>query len=181
VLSNEIWKPITDYPYEISSLGRVRNKQGKILKTYIQNSGYEQIKFRGVHKQIHRLVAEAFIPNPMCKTLVNHIDGNKLNNTVDNLEWVTNSENIIHARRTGLNPYNKPTSGKKCSVRKNASEKQSDYYGVLWDKSRQKWIGYVTWDKVKYLHKRFDTEELAAQARDDIVKQFNIPLPLNFI
>ena len=182
MLNIEIWKKIKDLPYEISSLGRVRNLKGKILKTYIQNCGYEQIKvaFNKTHKQIHRLVAEAFIANPENKKYVNHIDGNKLNNSVNNLEWCTNSENILHARRTGLNPYNKPTTGIKCSTRINACEKQSKYLGVHWDKARQKWKAYVVWNKVKYLQKRFDSEYNAALARDECIKNNNLPLPLNF-
>ena len=123
VLNIEEWKQIPNLPYEISSLGKTRNLQGKVLKTYVQNSGYEQIKinYQGlhIHKSIHRLVAEAFIPNPLNNPCVNHIDGNKLNNTVNNLEWCTNSENILHARKTGLNPYNKPTLGLKLKPRGN--------------------------------------------------------------
>ena len=183
VLNIEEWKQIPNLPYEISSLGKIRNLQGKVLKTYIQNSGYEQIKinYQGlhIHKSIHRLVAEAFIPNPLNKEYVNHIDGNKLNNTVDNLEWCTNSENILHARKTGLNPYNKPTLGLKLKPRSN-NTKQSQYLGVHWDKSRQRWRAVVVLDKVKYLQKRYDSEYEAALARDECIKQHNLPLPLNF-
>ena len=183
VLNIEEWKQIPNLPYEISSLGKIRNLQGKVLKTYIQNSGYEQIKinYQGlhIHKSIHRLVAEAFIPNPLNKEYVNHIDGNKLNNTVDNLEWCTNSENILHARKTGLNPYNKPTLGLKLKPRSN-NAKQSQYLGVHWDKSRQRWRAVVVLDKVKYLQKRYDSEYEAALARDECIKQYNLPLPLNF-
>lgn len=183
VLNIEKWKQIPNLPYEISSLGKIRNLQGKVLKTYIQNSGYEQIKinYQGlhIHKSIHRLVAEAFIPNPLNKKYVNHIDGNKLNNTVDNLEWCTNSENLLHARKTGLNPYNKPTLGLKLKPRSN-NAKQSQYLGVHWDNSRQRWRACVVLDKVKYLQKRYDSEYEAALARDECIKQHNLPLPLNF-
>lgn len=183
VLNIEKWKQIPNLPYEISSLGKIRNLQSKVLKTYIQNSGYEQIKinYQGlhIHKSIHRLVAEAFIPNPLNKEYVNHIDGNKLNNTADNLEWCTNSENILHARKTGLNPYNKPTLGLKLKPRNN-NAKQSQYLGVCWDKSRQRWRACVVLDKVKYLQKRYDSEYEAALARDECIKQHNLPLPLNF-
>ena len=78
VLNIEVWKQISNLPYEISSLGKIRNLKGKVLKTYIQNSGYEQIKlnYRGlhIHKSIHRLVAEVFVPNLENKPYVNHID-----------------------------------------------------------------------------------------------------------
>lgn len=183
VLNIEVWKQISNLPYEISSLGKFRNLKGKVLKTYIQNSGYEQIKlnYQGlhIHKSIHRLVAEAFIANPLNKIYVNHIDGNKLNNTVNNLEWCTNSENILHARKTGLNPYNKPTLGLKLKPRSKTA-KQSQYLGVFWDNARQQWKAYVVFNKVKYLQKRYKSEYEAALARDTCIKQYSLPLPLNF-
>lgn len=107
---NEEWKVITDYPnYMVSNLGRVRNKSGKILqpakcggvdgKTYytvkLGRNGYTEHK----NKRVHRLVAEAFIPNPHNKREINHIDGNHLNNVVSNLEWSTRSENMKHSFR----------------------------------------------------------------------------------
>lgn len=184
VLNNEVWKQIDNLPYEVSSLGKIRNLKGKVLKTYIQNSGYEQIKlnYQGlhIHKSIHRLVAETFIANPLNKLYVNHIDGNKLNNTVNNLEWCTNSENILHARKTGLNSYNKPTLGLKLKPRSKTA-KQSKYLGVFWDNARQRWKAYVVFNKVKYLQKRYKSEFEAALARDACIKQNNLPLPLNFI
>lgn len=65
-------------------------------------SGYATVCANGEHYLLHRLVANAFIPNPNGKPYVNHIDGNKRNNCVDNLEWVTEQENVDHAIRTGL-------------------------------------------------------------------------------
>ncbi len=105
----EEWRDIEGLEdwYEISNLGRVKSiDHRKILKTNVNNKGYETITFtfqnKTIHKLIHRLVAQAFIPNPKKLPQVNHIDGNKLNNNVKNLEWCTGSENMKHAFRTGL-------------------------------------------------------------------------------
>lgn len=105
----ERWKTIDDRPkYEVSDTGLVRNrKTGKVLSPDLyKNKGYEFVGLCGENdrkmKFVHRLVAEAFIENPYGKEEVNHIDGNKRNNNVDNLEWVTRSENVKHAYATGL-------------------------------------------------------------------------------
>lgn len=98
---NEAWKTIAGFDglYEVSSEGRVRSltRYKKIIKPIITNSGYYQYQLwnNGVCKTglAHRLVAKAFIPNPDGKPMVNHKDENKLNNSVDNLEWVTHVEN----------------------------------------------------------------------------------------
>lgn len=106
-MDNEIWKPVPEYAgyYEVSNLGRIRRiKTGKILKGYL-NEYYRvvlTVDSKGKDYSVHRLVAMTFIPNPENKPDVNHIDGNKLNNRVDNLEWTTRSENMKHAYRTGL-------------------------------------------------------------------------------
>ena len=105
----EIWRKLEDFSnYEVSSLGRVRNiKTGRILKLFVRNDGYHHVGLYLNGKQkyqlIHRLVAITFIPNPENKREVNHIDGDKTNNRVSNLEWSTRSENVSHAFRTGLN------------------------------------------------------------------------------
>ena len=97
----EIWKPIPNYEgfYEVSNTGKVRSiyRYKCVLKPMISNAGYERVdlfKNKG-RKQfsVHRLVAMAFISNPDSKLFVNHKDENKLNNSVDNLEWVTHVEN----------------------------------------------------------------------------------------
>lgn len=92
----EVWKDVEEFQgkYEISSFGRLRNKKNKkVLKARKNHKGYLDIKICGKMKLIHRLVAQAFILNPDIKPQVNHIDENKTNNNVENLEWVTAKEN----------------------------------------------------------------------------------------
>ena len=112
MLNNEIWKDIDNLPYEISSTGIVRRKADSAyyhskkaeVKPYINNKGYLCInlyKQSKVYKfQIHRLLAIAFLPNPEGWPVINHIDGNPLNNDLSNLEWCTERENAIHGTRT---------------------------------------------------------------------------------
>jgi predicted DNA-binding protein YlxM (UPF0122 family) len=124
VETNEIWKSLNgivecgDY-YEVSNMGRVRSLdkrvnsrncsrlvKGQIMKGTPDKDGYFKVIFydkqNGKGYFVHRLVALAFIPNLENKLQVNHIDGNKQNCNLDNLEWVTSRENRIHAFKTGL-------------------------------------------------------------------------------
>lgn len=117
----EIWKDIKGYEglYQISNLGRVKScarkinhglyveDRGDVIMTpYLNNNGYYSVMLHKNKKKknhrIHQMVARAFIPNPENKEMINHIDCNRLNNKVENLEWCTNSENQIHAMKNGL-------------------------------------------------------------------------------
>jgi DNA-binding XRE family transcriptional regulator len=113
--TGEIWKDIPGYEglYQVSNLGRVKSfprfgtvNNERILKLHLSKYGYISAclcrENQKALKRVNRLVAFAFIPNENNLLEVNHIDGNKLNNYVENLEWVTNSENKIHAYKTGL-------------------------------------------------------------------------------
>ncbi len=126
----EIWKAVADSngEYHISNHGRVKSyKCGKerILKPYLLGGGLPyyayslHIKNKRKICKVHRLVALAFIPNPDNKPQVNHKDGNKTNNHINNLEWVTHQENVQHAWDTGL------FEGKRLAISKAVSKAQS--------------------------------------------------------
>lgn len=104
-MNEEIWKDVPfDSNYKVSNYGRIFSKRtNKILKGELTEKGYIRVALTE-HKRylVHCIVARTFIPNPENKPQVNHIDGNKQNNYVDNLEWCTQSENMRHALKTGL-------------------------------------------------------------------------------
>lgn len=118
----ETWKniPNTNNLYQISKDGNIRslgrgwdcglgwniNIKTKNLKKTINDIGYETVNIKQDNKRrlkyVHRLIAEAFIPNPLNKPNINHKNGVKADNRIDNLEWCTQSENIIHSYRNGF-------------------------------------------------------------------------------
>ena len=97
----EQWKTIEGFDnYKISTLGNVKNKVNKKLSIRLTKEGYNRVRLYGnviQNKCVHRLVAETYIPNPENKEQVNHMDGNKANNMLCNLEWMTRQENVTHA------------------------------------------------------------------------------------
>lgn len=99
----EVWKPIGKTGYEVGNFGRIRHGDS-ILAGSNHSDGYIFTNIHGDQIPIHRFVAQAFVPNPNNLPEVNHKDGNKMNNSADNLEWVTRSENQQHAMKLGLQP-----------------------------------------------------------------------------
>jgi hypothetical protein len=124
----EQWRPIVDFPdYEVSDLGKIRritfgrgtNAPHGILKFGVSPKGYLRVYFskdcKKYTKSVHRIVAEAFIPNPLHLPQVNHIDTNKSNCAVSNLEWRSGLGNMQHAatkERFGKGVYYYPKIGK---------------------------------------------------------------------
>lgn len=113
-MEEEVWKTVIYNGevydrFEVSNTGKLRNKHNRhIYKQFTNKAGYKQVcvslgsrKNKKVFR-MHEAVAEAFIDNPDEKPFVNHIDGNKINNSVNNLEWVTAQENTQHAMVNGL-------------------------------------------------------------------------------
>ena len=123
--NKDMWKDIEGYEryYKVSDTGKIRSLEryvpsknqsitfdlfikGRILKLYTNKNGYVYINLRRdsktKHARLHRLVAKAFIPNPQNKLEVNHINGIKTDNRIENLEWCTHEENTLHAIKTGL-------------------------------------------------------------------------------
>lgn len=114
----EVWKDIVGYEgkYQVSNLGYIKSlemwtgdkyiKRDKILRGSLSKNGYLYVSLckggKAKKYKVNRLVAQAFIENPYNLPITNHIDGDKTNNCVDNLEWTTQSENLKHAYRIGL-------------------------------------------------------------------------------
>jgi hypothetical protein len=171
------WKDVVGYEgyYQVSETGLVisldrydslgRFRKGVIKSQIVQNSGYLIVNFRLKGKQknflIHRLVAEAFISNPETKKYVNHKDGDKLNNHVDNLEWVTASENMKHANDLGLaNIVNrkvvKVTNNKDINLMFKSQYEVSQYFGFTDDWCHQR----VLRNGTKFTYGEFTLEVL---------------------
>jgi hypothetical protein len=146
----EIYKVIKGFEnYSVSNLGNVRNdKKDKILKQSLTKTGYKKVNLNnGKTIRVHRLVAEAFIPNPDNKPCVDHIDNNRTNNNVNNLRFVSYQENNFNTSIT-----NKNTTGHK---------------GIRWNKHRNKYEAFITLDNKKYNLGLFEKLEDAVKVRQE--------------
>lgn len=195
---NEIWKEIPNFEgyYEASNKGKIRSMQRSVpnsekgsrlskAKEIAQNSTtrsnylYVQLwKHNKVHRMsVHRMVALTFIPNPLSKSEVNHIDGNKINNLVDNLEWVTSSENKRHAFKIGLRK-NDAHVAKQIGTKYNAVSK---YHNVTYDKSRNQWKASIKVEGKMLFQKRFKYEDDAAKYVNKMIDELKLNRPKNII
>ncbi len=178
----EDWNDIPKYEgiYQASTKGNIRNTKGKILKPWKINSGYLVIRLHkdGVKRSwlVHRLIVKTFIEGTLQGKEVNHLNGNKVDNSIGNLELCTSSENKLHALSTGLKVYNRPSLGK---IRNTSG---SVYHNVAWDKYRSKWKTSI-WYKGKTVgQKRFNSETEAALYVNKILIDYNITdRPFNII
>ncbi len=164
IFQNEIWKDVVGFEsiYMVSSLGKIKSmpkqinngkniyfSKEKIKKQTIDKHGYSRITLtknnKGKRFLLHRLIAESFIPNIFNKKIVNHIDSNPKNNSLQNLEWVNIRENSCHGIKK-----------QTCS---------SIYIGVTFHKERNKWGASIFIDSKNIYLGRYDTQEDAHRAR----------------
>lgn len=155
---SEEWKVVEEFPaYSVSTLGRVK-KGDLILRPQRHTSGYVQVRLYddiSITQTIHSLVTRAFIPNPEGKPTINHIDRDKTNNRVDNLEWATRSEQMLHSPKTI------GSSGER-----HIQKRKHDF------------VVKITRNKVFHYGGTFRTLEEAKEARDALLAQIK-PTPLD--
>ena len=158
----EEFRTIKDYPkYEVSNLGKVRNKNNmKLLSQQLtgrEDRTYYTVSFQSKTFFVHRLVAQAFIPNPENKEQVDHINGDRYDNSVNNLRWMTNTEN---QRNKGRGKNNK-----------------TGYKNISWDKSLNKYR-FCFHSSTKG---RYNTLKEAIKARDEFLEKTGNHLSLEAI
>lgn len=183
---NLIWKDIVGYEgkYQVSNSGLVKSLQREVPTS--RGNGVRTVKERVIAQKldsknryklvvlwsenkakthlVHRLVAEAFCPKQEHQTEVNHINGIKLKNNADNLEWCTSSENKQHAWDTGLATSNADKMfGKKVG--------KSKFHNVTWNVERSKWLAGIKYQRKTYGQKRFDSEIEAALHVDKLLDE----------
>lgn len=155
-MQDEIWKNTEFDGYMVSNLGRVQHN-GKILKARMSNTGYYYYSFWNHNEEkrdfVHRLIAKAFIPNPNNWNEVNHKNGIKTDNRIENLEWCTHKYNMRHSRLVlknkkkskhikcietgdvfnGLADFEEKTGLCKLAVHRNIKHKSKTSYGYTWE------------------------------------------------
>lgn len=171
-MEKEIWKAITGYEgiYEVSTFGRVKSLSRKVcnhqgchiskeifLRSNINTNGYLQVvlikdKCRK-HIKVHKLIAIEFLNHKPCgfKLVVDHIDNNRLNNMLENLQLITARENASKDRKGGT----------------------SKYIGVSFYKSRNKWVSYIKVKNIQIFLGRFDIEIEASNAYQEALTRIN--------
>lgn len=175
---NEV-KAVPSIPYlGVTTDGRVMNMiSGKWLSICDNGHGYKQVfvcvKNKRYMRYVHRLVAECYVPNPDGLPEVNHKDGNKANNTVDNLEWCTDSDNKRHARRMGLIP---PCSEKQRKIARENGRRLIQYAREGWgkwaktDEAKEVWLRNL--EKADRWGTRNEPAEVKAERRREKKKQY---------
>lgn len=185
-----VWKPIVGFEglYEISSLGRVRNKNGKIMKQGIKRTNWNCYKTVALWKDgkchtksIHRIVAEAFIPNPENLPLVNHKDEDGTNNFIDNLEWCTSSYNRTYGH--AIERQAKQLRGKKHTEehKSKISDSMKKHYKTHVSKSlgreseKRKAVKGYGENEVAFFHSVAEAAKAVGGARSNITRSCNHP------
>lgn len=175
----EIWKDIPDFDgYQASNLGNIRSHKyklkGKIFKYQLDKYGYYRVclfKNKKILKGVHQLIALTFIPNPLNKPCVNHIDYNPSNNYVGNLEWVTHSENCLWSKENiGKSRKGKKlTNEQKIKISKSMLNNGKDEHYIYITKNNH-YMFRIRVNGVDY-NKTFKNKEEAINYRDKWFKE----------
>lgn len=158
------WVKVRGYPkYSVNQRGQVlSSRSNKVLKTDDNHKGRLMVRLYNSDGskvfQVHRLVAQAFIPNPRNLKYVNHKDSNLKNNNVSNLEWCTSSYNMVHAYDSGSRKLLK------------RSKVQSRFRGISWSVVHKRWRAMVMKNGKSYFIGSFKLEDDAKKAYESFIK-----------